>query len=94
MLKRATDYVLALIELLEAEARSLQAGLVRTGTTLTMVVVGTMLLGAACAVLGWATYLALIPLLGRPGAAACCAGVLALLGVIFLWAASSRRNKN
>lgn len=94
MLRRVTDYVLALLELLEAEVRSFKSGLVRTGTTLSMVVVGMLLLGAAAAVLGWAAYLALVPLLGRPGAAACCALALAIFGVIFLWTASSRRSKN
>lgn len=94
MLRRVTDYVLALLELLETEARTLQAGLLRTGTTLAMVVVGIFLLGSAGAVLGWSAYLALVPLIGRPGAAACCAGVLALLGVIFLWTANSRRSKS
>jgi len=94
MLKRATDYLIALVELLEAEAKVLQASLLRTGTTLSLVVVGVLLLGAAAAVLGWSAYLVLLPYLGRAGAAACCAAALALLGGIFLWTASSRRSRS
>lgn len=94
MLKRATDYFIALLELLEAESKALQSSLLRTGTTLSLFVVGVLLLGAAAAVLGWTAYLALLPYLGRAGAAACCAAALALLGGVFLWTASSRRNRN
>lgn len=94
MLKRATDYLIALVELLEAEAKVLQASLLRTGTTLSLVAVGVLLLGAAAAVLGWSAYLVLLPYLGRAGAAACCAAALALLGGIFLWTASSRRSRS
>lgn len=94
MLKRATDYFITLLELLEAEVRHLQASLLRTGGTLTILVVGILLLGAAAAVLGWASYLALLPYLGRAGAAACCAAVLALMGGVFIWTASSRRSRS
>lgn len=94
MLKRATDYFIALLELLESEVQVLQAILLRTSTTLSLFVVGVLLLGGAAAVLGWATYLLLLPYLGRAGAAACCSGALALLGAIFLWTASSRRNRS
>lgn len=94
MLSRVADFLIALLELLEAEAKHLKEGLLRTGTTLTLVVVGVVLLGAAAAVLGWAGYLVLLPYLGRAGAAACYAATLALLGGIFLWTAKSRRNKS
>lgn len=94
MLKKATDYLIALLELLEAEARNLKAGLFRTGTALTLMAAGVGLMAAAAAVLGWAAYLALLPYWGRAGAAAACGVLLLLLGGVFLWLASSRASKN
>ncbi len=94
MLKRVTDYLIALLELLEAEASNLKAGLLRTGTALGLALVGVGLLAAAAGVLGWSAYAALVPYWGRSGAAAACAGVLALLGGVFLWAARSHGSKS
>lgn len=94
MLRRATDYLIALLELLEAQAQNLKAGLFRTGSALMFALVGIGLLGAAAGVLGWALYVALLPYWGREGAAAACAGLLALLGGVFLWLASTRAKKN
>lgn len=94
MLKRATDYLIALLELLEAEAANLKSGLLRTGSALALALVGIGLFAAAAAVLGWAAYLALLPYWGRAGAAAACAVLLALFGGGFLWAASSRAGKS
>jgi hypothetical protein len=90
VLKRATDYVIALLDLLEAEAVSLRGGLMRTGTALTLVLAGIGLFTAAAAVFGWALYLALLPYWGRAGAAAACGVLLALFGGGFLWAARPR----
>lgn len=94
MLKRATDYLIALLELLEAEASNLKAGLLHTGTSLALMLVGIGLLAAAASVLGWAAYRALVPYWGQAGAAAACALLLALFGGGFLWAASSRGSRS
>jgi len=90
VLKRVTDYLIALLDLLEAEASGLRVGLLRTGTALTLVFAGIALFTAAAAVFGWALYLTLLPYWGRAGAAAACGGLLVLIGGGFLWAARSR----
>lgn len=94
MLRRTTEYVIALLELLEAQTNVLRASLLRTGTTLTLTVVGIGLMAAAASVLSWALYAALLPYWGRAGAAAACGALLALLGGVFLWVAGSRSSKS
>ncbi len=94
MLGRLTSYVVALLNLVEVEAKSIvQVGLVRAGTSLLLVTAGIGLLVAAAAVLGWALYQALLPYWGRAGSAAACAGLLAVSGAVFLWLAGSRSRK-
>lgn len=94
MLARLTDYLLAFLELLELEMRSLKAGMVRVGTSLAFAVAGVGLLAAAAGVFGWAVYTALIPYWGRAGSAAACGALLAVLGGGFVWLASSRTGKS
>ena len=93
MLGRFTDYTVALLELLEAEARNAGAGLVKGGTNLAFAVVGALLLGGAAAVFGWSLFLALRPVWGEAGAAAACGALLLILGGVLLWLASSRSRK-
>ena len=93
MLKRFTDYTIAFLELVEAEARNAGAGLVKAGTNVALAVVGAILLGIAAAVFGWSLFLALRPVWGEAGAAAACAGLILVLGGVLLWLASSRSKK-
>lgn len=85
--------MVALLELLEAEARNAGAGMVRGGTNLALAVVGVLLVGGASAVFGWSLFLALRPYWGEAGAAAACALLLLLAGGVLLWLASSRTRK-
>ncbi|HNQ99699.1 MAG TPA: hypothetical protein PKN52_06840 [Trueperaceae bacterium] len=94
MLRRFTAYVIALLELAEAEATSaVRAGLVRAGRAVALLVAGIGLLVAAAALLVWAAYQALLPYWGKAGSGAACAVLLALFGAIFLWLAASRDRK-
>jgi len=93
VLKRFTDYTIAFLELLEAEARSAGAGIVRAGTNLAFALVGAVLLGIAAGVFGWSLFLALRPVWGEAGAAAACALLILVLGGVLLWLASSRTKK-
>lgn len=93
MLKRFTDYTIAFLELLEAEARSAGAGLVKVSTNIALAVVGAILLGSAAALFGWSLFLALRPLWGEAAAAAACAALILILGGVLLWLASSRTRK-
>jgi hypothetical protein len=94
VLRRFTAYVIALLELFEAEATSaVRVGLVRAGTSVALATVGIGLLAAAAALLGWALYQALLPYWGKAGSAAACAVLLALFGGVFIWSAGSRGRK-
>lgn len=93
MLGRFTEYAIALLELLEAEARNAGAGLVKGGTNLALAVVGVLLVGGAAAVFGQALYLALLPVWGPAGAMAACGALLLVLGGGMLWLARSRTRK-
>ncbi len=93
MLQRFTDYVIALLELLETQARSAGAGLVRAGTNLGIALAGVCLVFIALVLSGLALYLALEPFWGAAGAVAATAFLLLLLGGLLLWLASLRTSK-
>ena len=93
MLKRFTDWFIALLELLEAEGRNAGAGLIRIGSGLAFAVVGVILLGVAAGVFGWSLFLALSPVWGAAGAAAACGVLVLLFGGVLLWLAGSRTKK-
>ena len=93
MLKQFTDYFIAALELVEAQAKNAGAGLVRAGTNVTLAVAGALIMGVASVVFGAALFLALRPVWGDAGAAAACGVLLVLLGGILLWIASSRTRK-
>ena len=90
MLKRFTRYVIALLDLLEAELHNVGASLVRSGTNLALAVVGVLLLGGALAVFGWSLFLALRPVWGAAGAAAACGALLLVFGAVLLLMAGNR----
>lgn len=93
MLKQFTDYFIAALELIEAQARGAGAGLVRAGTNVTLAIAGASVLGIAVLVFGAALYLALRPVWGDAGAAAACGVLLVLLGGVLLWIANARTRK-
>lgn len=93
MLKRLTDWLIAVLELLEAEGRSAGAGLIRVGTGLAFAFTGVLLLGLAASVLGWSLFLALRPVWGEAGAAAACGVLILIAGGVLLWLANSRTKK-
>lgn len=93
MLKQFTDYFIAALELVEAQARSAGSGLVKTGINLTLAVSGAAVIGVAALVFGVALFLALRPLWGDAGAAAACGVLLVVLGGVLLWIGSSRSKK-
>ncbi len=93
MLKQFTDYFIAALELVEAQARSAGSGLVKTGINLTLAVSGAAVIGVAALVFGVALFLALRPLWGDAGAAAACGVLLVILGGVLLWIGSSRSKK-
>ncbi len=92
MLERFTDYTLALLGLLEAEGRSARKNIVATGTKLAVVAGGAALLTAAFALFGWALYLVLVPVWGKPGAALACGALLLVLGGGLLWFANRKNS--
>lgn len=94
MLKQFTDYFIAALELVEAQARNAGSGLVKTGINLTLAISGAAVMGVAALVFGVALFLALRPVWGDAGAAAACGALLVILGGVLLWLASSRSKKN
>lgn len=90
MLERFTEYVLALLSLLEAEGRSARRNIVATGTKLAIVVGGALLLTAAFALFGWSLYLVLVPVWGQAGAALAYGALLLVLGGGLLWYANKK----
>lgn len=94
MLKQFTEYFIAALELVEAQARSAGAGLVKTGINLTLAISGAAVLGIAAVVFGAALFLALRPVWGDAGAAAACGVLLVILGGVLVWVASSRSRKS
>lgn len=93
MLGRFTDYLIALLELLEAQAKSLGAGLVAAGTNLAVAVAGVVLASLGLLALVLAVYLSLAPLWGPAGATAASAALLLLLGGGLVWLAGQRSQR-
>lgn len=88
MLERFTEYVIALLELLEAEGRSAGKGVVVIATRLALLVGGGLLVTVALFLFGWSLFLALEPVWGRAGAAFACAVLLLILGGGLMWFAN------
>ncbi len=63
-----SDFIIALLDLLEAEGRALRHAVTRTGWSLAFIVVTAALLLGALALMLWAFYQFLEPRLGAPAA--------------------------
>jgi hypothetical protein len=92
VVERFTEYVIAFLELLEAEGRSAGRGTIIIATKLALLVGGGIVLTVALVVLGWSLFLALESVWGRAWAAFACALLLLLLGGGLMWFANRPRN--
>ncbi len=88
VLERATDYIIALLELLEAEGRSAGKATVAIAMKVALLVGGAILVTIALGVLGWSLFWALEPHWGRAWAAFACAILLLILGGGLMWFAN------
>lgn len=85
MLHALTEYVIALLELLESEGRNARRGLIKLVKSAAFVVVGALLLLAAAGLLIWSLFLTLTPVIGLAAAAFICGlGLLGGAGLL-LW---------
>ena len=90
MLRGLSDYLIALLELLEAEGRSAKRNAYALATAAAIFSLGTLLLAGAAGFLISALWLALI-LVMDPALVALICGVLLLgMGVIVLWMAREK----
>lgn len=88
MLRALSDYVIAMLELLEAEAKNAQKGLVKLGISLTLVSVAGLLLLAAAAFFVWSLYIYLLTVMAAAPATLICGLLLLVLAGGLLWLAS------
>jgi hypothetical protein len=85
VLHALTEYIIALLELLESEGRNARRGLVKLVKSAAFVVIGALLLLAATGFLIWSLLLALTPVIGLAAAALICGlGLLGSAGLL-LW---------
>lgn len=91
MLERITDYIIALLELLEAEGRSAGKATVVIATKVALLVGGAILVTIALIIFGWSLFWALEPWWGRAWAAFFCALLLLILGGGLMWFANRRK---
>jgi hypothetical protein len=91
VLERATDYIIALLELLEAEGRSAGKATVAIATKVAILLGGAILATAALITFGLSFFWALEPYWGRAWAAFACALLLLILGGGLIWFANRRK---
>lgn len=90
MLGALSDFLIALLELLEAEARSARKGIVELSISLLLVgLAGALLLGAI-GFLIWALFLLIDPHLPRAASAVICAVVVLLFAGALLFSAKRK----
>jgi multisubunit Na+/H+ antiporter MnhG subunit len=82
-----TEYVIGLLELMEAEGRALRRAVVRTGMGLGLLLVAVGLILTGLGFLMAATYMALAVWLGAPWAAFAVGVAALLLAVLLVWLA-------
>lgn len=88
-MRAIADFVLAVVELIEAESRLLQRCLQRflVSCALLLGAIGFLMLGMV--LLLWGVYAALFPALGHPAAAFITAGAMILVAVIWIFASKA-----
>ena len=94
MLRALSDFVISLLELLEAESRSLRKGVVTLGTSLVFVSLAGFILFFALAFLIWSLYQALTPLLPAAVVSLLCGLTLLILAGVCLWIARNQIRTN
>lgn len=92
MLKGLSDFVIALVELLEAEGRSAKRNVYAVVTAVGIFALGIMLLAGSVGFLVAGLYMGLATELHPAWVATICGIVLLLAGVIVLWIARDRAN--
>lgn len=90
MLKGLSDYLVALLELLEAEGRSAKRNAYQLATAIAVFALGTLLLAGAAGFLITALYLGLTAVFPPAWVALICGAVLLGVGVSVLWLARSK----
>lgn len=90
MLRGLTDYLIALLELLEAEGRSAKRSVYALATAIGVFALGILLLAAAAGFLVTGLYLGLSTVLHPAWVTSICGVALLILGVIVLWMARAR----
>ncbi len=79
MLKTLTDFSIALLDLLEAEAKTCQRGIIRVGAAFVIGISASIVIIGAVGLLMRAFYLILAGLLGTPGALFSCAIIMLII---------------
>lgn len=90
MLRGLSDYLIALLELLEAEGRSAKRNAFKLATAIAVFALGIFLMAGAAAFLVAGVYLGLVTVLHPAWVALICGGTLLVLGGIVLWIAQAR----
>lgn len=90
MLRGLSDYLISLLDLLEAEGRSAKRNAYQLATAVAVFALGTLLLAGATGFLVAALYLGLTRVLDPAWVALICGAVLLGTGVIVLWFARSK----
>jgi len=84
MLKSIADFLIAFLDLVEAEAISARRGIVVLGAVLMIGLAATLLILSALGLLVWAFYIILTRVMEQPGALSLCALTLILIAGAFL----------
>lgn len=90
MLRSLSDYLIAVLDLLEAEGRSAKRNVYAVATAIAVFILGTTLLAGAAGFLITALYLGLISVWSPAWVALLCGLLLLVTGVIVLWIARSK----
>jgi hypothetical protein len=90
MLRSLSDYLIALLELLEAEGRSAKRNAYALATAVAVFMLGTIIVAGSVGFLVAALYLGLTTVLSPAWVALICGLTLLVTGVIVLWLARSK----
>lgn len=90
MFRGLSDYLIALVELLEAEGRSAKRNAFALATAIAIFMLGILLLAGAAGFLVAGLYLGLATVLHPAWVALICGGALLVTGGIVLWLARAR----
>lgn len=77
-MKAISDMVIAAVDLVEAEARSLRRGLLKAAAAMALAMAGAIVVFGAVVLLLWGLYLAMSPGVGQAGAAL----ITAVIGIV------------